>query len=60
MRGAWLATLAAAALVLCSCGGGSADDPADAEYMKRVVVLPQCLSSQVRGRWPSRVFVYVA
>ena len=30
MRGAWLATLAAAALVLCSCGGSSADDPADA------------------------------
>ena len=30
MRGAWLATLAAAALVLCSCGGSSVDDPADA------------------------------
>jgi hypothetical protein len=30
MRGAWLATLAAAAFVLCACGGSSADDPADA------------------------------
>ena len=29
MRGAWLATLAAAAVVLCSCGGSSADDPAN-------------------------------